>query len=67
MHIIGQNNSFVYVELLNQKDVGSIYIKNITGEYIVDIGDCLKINQEIDATVLDDNQNPNFGYNLSMI
>ena len=57
----------MYVELLDYREVGSIYIKFITGAYIVDIGDVLKENQEIKATILDNDPHPVFGYNLSML
>ena len=65
--VINWNNSFAYVELIDYKLVGSIHIRFITGEYIDDIGNVLKENQEIKATILDNNPNPVFGYNLSMI
>lgn len=65
--VVSWNNSFVYVELLDYRESGSIHIKFITGDYIVDIGDVLKENQEIKATILDNNPNPVFGYYLSML
>lgn len=65
--VISWNNSFAYVELLDYRESGSIYIKYITGEYIIDIGDVLKENQEIEATILNNIPHPVFGYNLSML
>lgn len=65
--VINWNNSFAYVEILNYKEIGSIHIRLITGTYIRDIGDKLKENQEIEATILDNTPHPVFGYNLSML
>ena len=65
--VVNWNNSFAYVDLLDYKEIGSIHIKLITGDYIYDIGDKLKENQEIKATILDNNPHPVFGYNLSML
>jgi len=65
--VLNWNNSFVYVEILDYKEAGSIHIKLITGDYIYDIGDVLKENQEIEAKILDNTRHPVFGYNLSII
>ncbi len=61
------NNSFVYVDIFDYKEVGSIHIRFITGEYLIDIADVLNENQVVEATILDNNPHPVFGYNLSML
>lgn len=61
------NNSFVYVDLIGYKERGSIYIRNITGNYIKSIDEVLKDNQEFDATILEDKPHPVFGYELTML
>lgn len=61
------NNSFAYVDLPQYKEVGSIHIRYISGNYISDIGDVLKCGQELTATIINDEPHPVFGYNLSLI
>lgn len=61
------NNSFVYVDLIEYKEVGSIHIRYITGDYVSDIGQELTIGQEIVATIIDDRPHPVYGYNLSLL
>lgn len=65
--VVSWNNSFVYVEIIDYKEIGSIHIKYITGEYIYDIHDVLNIGQEIEAYIISDDQHPKYGYNLSII
>lgn len=65
--IMNWNNSFAYVELIDYKEMGSIYIRNINGRYISSIDDVLSENQIVEATVLEDIPHPVFGYSLSMI
>ena len=65
--VISWNNSFVYVDLIDYKEPGSIYIKYITGEFIYDINDVLNIGQEIEAYILSENQHPIYGYSLSKV
>lgn len=61
------NNSFAYVDLPQYKEVGSIHIRYISGNYISDIGDVLKCGQELTAIIINDEPHPVFGYNLSLI
>ena len=65
--VLSWNNSFVYVDITDYKEQGSIHIKNITGKYIDDIGKVLSVGQEINARVLDSTPHPIFGYALSII
>lgn len=65
--VVSWNNSFVYVEMIDYKEVGSIHIKYITGEYVYDIHDVLNIGQEIEAYIISDDQHPRYGYSLSKI
>lgn len=65
--VLSWNNSFVYVDIIDYKEQGSIHIKNITGKYIDDIGNVLSIGQEIKARILSSIPNPTFGYSLSII
>lgn len=64
--VLNWNNSFAYVELVDYKEIGSIYIRNITGKYIESIDDVLTENQEVEATLLE-NRHPVFGYSLTLI
>lgn len=65
--VVNWNSSFVYVDLFDYREVGSIHISFLTGDYITDIGELLNENQEITATILDDIPHPVFGYHLSII
>lgn len=65
--VLGWNNSFVYVEMIDYKERGSIHIRNITGDYIEDIGDKLFEGQEITAKIISEIPNATFGYSLSII
>lgn len=65
--VLSWNNSFVYVDIIDYKEQGSIHIKNITGKYIDDIGNVLSIGQEIKARILSNIPHPTFGYSLSII
>lgn len=65
--VISWNNSFVYVEIIDYKEIGSIHIKYITGEFIFDIRNELDIGQEIEAYILSDYKHPTYGYSLSKI
>lgn len=64
--VVNWNNSFAYVELVDYKETGSIYIGNISEKYISSIDDILVENQEIQAKILDDKRHPIFGYSLTM-
>lgn len=64
--VINWNNSFAYVDLVDYKETGSIYIGNISEKYISSIDEVLTENQEIEAKVLDDRKHPVFGYPLTM-
>ena len=61
------NNSFVYVDLPEYKEGGSIHIRYITGNYISDIGNVLSYGQELEATIIDNIPHPVYGYNLSLL
>lgn len=47
--VINWNNSFAYVELMEYKEIGSIYIGNISDKYILSIDEVLSENQEIEG------------------
>lgn len=64
--VINWNNSFAYVELVDYKEMGSIYIGNISEKYISSIDEVLTENQEIYARILEDKRHPVFGYSLTM-
>ena len=64
--VINWNNSFAYVELVDYKEMGSIYIGNISEKYISSIDEVLTENQEIHARILEDKRHPVFGYSLTM-
>ena len=65
--ILNWNKSFVYVEITDYRENGSIHIKQINGNFISDIGDVVKQDQEIEAYLLNDKPDEVFGYSLSMI
>ncbi|MCL2049946.1 MAG: AIPR family protein [Defluviitaleaceae bacterium] len=64
--ITGWNNSFAYAEIIDYREVGSIHIKSITGAYLYDIGDALKVGQKVEAVVEDDKPHLRYGYPLSI-
>ncbi|MCI8544555.1 MAG: hypothetical protein HFH95_14840 [Lachnospiraceae bacterium] len=64
--VINWNKSFAYVELTDYKEIGSIYIGNISEKYISSIDEVLTENQEVEATILEDKKHPTFGYSLTM-
>ena len=64
--VINWNNSFAYVDLIDYKEIGSIYIRNISEKYISSIDEVLTENQEIEARILEDKRHPVFGYSLTM-
>lgn len=64
--VINWNNSFAYVEIVDYKEIGSIYIGNISDKYISSLDDILTENQNIEAKILDENRHPVFGYPLTM-
>lgn len=64
--VVNWNNSFAYVELIDYKEMGSIYIRNISEKYISSIDEVLTENQEIEAKILETKKHPIFGYPLTM-
>jgi hypothetical protein len=64
--VTGWNNSFVYVDFIDYREIGSIHIREITGEYISDISDVLQFNQEIKAVIIEDEPHSVYGYHLSI-
>lgn len=65
--VTGWNRSFAYVEIIDYKESGSIYIGKITGKYIFDISEELRIGQIVDAKIIDNVPDPVYGYEMSMI
>lgn len=64
--VINWNNSFAYVELIDYKEIGSIYIGNLSDKYVSSIDEVLTENQEVEAKILEDKKHPVFGYSLTM-
>lgn len=64
--VINWNSSFAYVEMIDYKENGSIYIGNISENYIGSIDEVLTENQEIEARLLEGKRHPVFGYPLTM-
>ena len=60
--VTGISKLYVFVEIIDHKDTGSIYIKRINGNYISDINDILKRGQIIDAKIINDTPNERYGY-----
>jgi len=64
--VTGWNSSFAYLELIDYREKGSVHIREITGEYIYDIADVLKLNQIVRATIIDNQLHRVYGYCLSI-
>ncbi|MDR0890290.1 MAG: AIPR family protein [Oscillospiraceae bacterium] len=65
--VTGIGYSRAYVEILDYKESGFIYIGNITGTYIRDIESVLSIGQAIKAKIINPEPIPYKGYELSML
>jgi hypothetical protein len=62
-------NSFVYVKIQTEdiRDFGSIHISKMTGRYISNLNDEVKVGDVIKAIINDDNFNNQYGWELSCI
>lgn len=65
--VTGWNQAFAYVQIIEHKEAASIYIGNITSEYVHNIADVLKMGEVIKAKIVNDIAHPIYGYEMSMV
>jgi len=65
--VTGWNRSYVYVEIIDHKESGSVHISKIASHYVTCIDDELSINQEVKARIISDDKHPIYGYEMSII
>jgi hypothetical protein len=64
--VTGYNRSFVYLEIIDHKELASVHIREVTDGFIDDSGSVIKRNDMVKAVILDEKPNIQFGYEMSI-